>query len=131
MSLLKRNRVLFGIIVIVLLAMALWASYQYVFSAPETTKQITETFKGEAKEFSYLVTENSTQWTGKVIQLTGTVTEINDAGILLNETIYCQFENEAHIQHITKNQRLVIKGKFVGFDELLMEIKLNQCIIIQ
>jgi len=29
------------------------------------------------------------------------------------------------------NKEVVIKGKVVGFDELLMEIKLNQCIIIQ
>lgn len=131
MSLLKRNRVLFGIVALVLLAIGLWSSYQYVFSAPKTTSQITATYRGKAKEFNYLVTENLSQWTGKVIQLTGTVTEINDDGILLNGTIYCQFESKAHLQPITKNQRIVIKGKFVGFDELLMETKLNQCIIIQ
>jgi hypothetical protein len=32
---------------------------------------------------------------------------------------------------IVVNKEVVIKGKVVGFDELLMEIKLNQCTIIQ
>jgi hypothetical protein len=131
MSLLKKNRLAFSIGVLTLLAIGVWLSYHYVFAAPKTTNQITATYIGEAKEFNYLVTENLSNWTNKVIQLTGTVTQVNDNGVLLNRTIYCQFENKAHLQSITKNQQIVIKGKFVGFDELLMETKLNQCIIIQ
>jgi UDP-N-acetylglucosamine transferase subunit ALG13 len=88
-------------------------------------------YSGNANEFNYLVTDNLSHWISKVVQITGKVTQVNEDGILLNGTIYCQFENKKDIQSIIENQNIVVKGKLVGFDELLMEIKLNQCIIIQ
>ncbi len=131
MSLLKKNKGAFSIALLAIIAIGLWTSYQYVFAAPAKTNEITATYTGAADEFKYLVTENPASWSQKIVQLKGTVTAINEEGILLNGTIYCQFENKQNLQSISKNQSVVIKGKYVGFDELLMEIKINQCIIIQ
>ncbi len=131
MSLLKKNKTVFIIISIVILSVGVISVYQYISCSPKKTVEIAPVYTGNANEFNYLVTDNLSHWISKIVQITGKVTQVNEDGILLNGTIYCQFEDIHDLQSITENQNIVIKGKLVGFDELLMEIKLNQCIIIQ
>lgn len=113
----------------VLITIVGFNAYGYLFSAPIKPADTTPEFIGQAQEFSYLVTDDLAFWVNKVVQLTGEVSEVAEDGILINGTIYCQFDDPVILKTITKNQPLTIKGKMVGFDELLMEIKLSQCII--
>jgi len=76
-----------------------------------------------------LIQTDFTQWHNKVIQITGTITGIQEEGILLNQDIYCQFNDK--LISAAKNAAITVKGRVIGFDELLEEIKLSQCIIIQ
>ena len=131
MNSLKKNKAVFIIISIVILSVGIISVYQYISRSPKKTVEIAPEYTGNANEFNYLVTDNLSHWISKIVQITGKVTQVNEDGILLNGTIYCQFEDIHDLQSITENQNIVIKGKLVGFDELLMEIKLNQCIIIQ
>jgi hypothetical protein len=105
--------------------------YNYVFSEPTKVINIASEFIGQSDEFKYLFTEDLEGWSNKVIEIKGTITGINDNGVLLDENIYCQFDQNTDLPSIAVNKEVVIKGKVVGFDELLMEIKLNQCTIIQ
>ena len=114
-----------------IISISIISIYQYISLAPKKVVAIIPEYSGNANEFTYLVTDNLSHWISKVVQITGKATQVNEDGILLNGTIYCQFENKKDIQSIIENQNIVVKGKLVGFDELLMEIKLNQCIIIQ
>ena len=131
MSLLKKNKLVFIFTVVALLAIGVGYGYQYMFMSPKKVVEITPEFTADADEFNNLMDENLPSWIGKVVQITGKATQLTQDGILLNGSIYCQFENKKDIQSIIENQNIVVKGKLVGFDELLMEIKLNQCIIIQ
>jgi len=131
MSLLKKNKFIVISLFITMLGVGMWSTYHYVFGAPTKASEIAPYFTGEAKEFKYLFTEDIKYWNNKVVQIKGNVDEINEYGILLNENIFCQFEKNIDVPENSINQDLVIKGKVVGFDELLMEIKLNQCIIIK
>ena len=126
MNLLKKNKT---IVIIILLGIGLWSAYQYVFSKPLTANEITAEYQGEAEDFKQLILTDFDQWHNKVIQITGTVTAIQEEGILLNQNIYCQFDDK--LIDATENEAITLKGRVIGFDELLEEIKLNQCIIIQ
>ena len=126
MNLLKKNKTL---VIFILLGIGLWSAYQYVFAAPLTTSEITATYQGEAEDFKQLVQNDFNEWHNKVIQIKGTITAIQEEGILLNQDIYCQFDDK--LINIAENEVITLKGRVIGFDELLEEIKLNQCIIIQ
>lgn len=129
MSSLKKNKNVFLIVLTIILMTGVFSVYSYISLAPKKIIEIQPEYTGSAYEFNYLVADNLSKWTGKVVQINGKVSTITHDGILLNGTIYCQFENVNDIKSITSNQNIIIKGKLVGFDELLMEIKLNQCII--
>lgn len=125
----KKNKALYVIVGAILLTAIVLGGSRYLFSAPTKAADTAPEFIGQAQEFSYLVTDDLSFWVNKVVQLTGQVSEVTEDGVLINGTIYCQFDNPAILKTIAKNQSLTIKGKMVGFDELLMEIKLSQCII--
>ena len=129
MSLLKKNKVVFISSAMMVLTVGTGYVYQYISMSPKDVVEITPEYVGDATEFNFLVTDNLSYWTGKVVQITGEVTELTEYGIVMNGTIFCQFENGDDLQSIVENQQINIKGKLVGFDEILMEIKLNQCIL--
>lgn len=126
MNSLKRNKT---IVIVLILGIGLWTSYQYVFAKPLTMDKISAEYQGEAVDFKRLIQTDFTQWHNKVIQITGTITGIQEEGILLNQDIYCQFDDK--LISAAKNATITVKGRVIGFDELLEEIKLSQCIIIQ
>lgn len=126
MNSLKRNKT---IVIVLILGIGLWTSYQYVFAKPLTMDKISAVYQGEAVDFKRLIQTDFTQWHNKVIQITGTITGIQEEGILLNQDIYCQFDDK--LISAAKNAAITVKGRVIGFDELLEEIKLSQCIIIQ
>ena len=129
MNLLKKNKVVFIASVMMVLIVGVVNVYQYISMSPKDVVEITPEYVGDATEFNFLVTDNLSYWPGKVVQITGKVTELTEYGVVMNGTIFCQFENGDDLQSIVENQQINIKGKLVGFDEILMEIKLNQCIL--
>ena len=131
MSLLKKNKIIVISFLVVMFGIGVYTFYNYVFSEPTKVINIASEFIGQSDEFKYLFTEDLEGWSNKVIEIKGTITGINDNGVLLDENIYCQFDQNTDLPSIAVNKEVVIKGKVVGFDELLMEIKLNQCTIIQ
>jgi hypothetical protein len=68
------------------------------------------------------------EYLNKVIEVSGLVTEIDLMYIVLNEKIFCHFKE--HINSSSTRKYLSIKGRFIGYDDLLDEIKLDQCKII-
>ena len=129
MNLLKNNKVVFMASAMMVLTVGAVYVYQYISMSPKDVVEITPEYIGDATEFNFLVTDNLSYWTGKVVQIDGKVTELTEYGVVINGTIFCQFENRDDLQSIVENQQINIKGKLVGFDEILMEIKLAQCIL--
>lgn len=64
----------------------------------------------------------------KTIEITGEVTAVNDTIITLNNNVICNFKTAN--KTITLNQNATIKGRVVGYDDLMGELKLDNCISI-
>ena len=78
--------------------------YQYISMSPKDIVEITPEYVGDATEFNFLVTDNLSYWTGKVVQITGEVAELTEGGVVINGTIFCQFENGNDLKSIVENQ---------------------------
>lgn len=129
MNLLKKHKTLVISAIVTILGFGAWIIYQYVFSAPLSTNEIAVEYQGTAEEFKQWLQTDFEQWNNKIVQIRGTITEVAEEGILLNDNIYCQLENKPI--NIAKNDVITLKGRVIGHDELLEETKLNQCIITQ
>jgi len=119
------------IILLVFISIAVFA-YNYVF---QDHRDI-ETEKREyilssieiLNEFSIDPITSEKKYLNKTIEVIGNVTAQSENSISLDNIVFCQFSK--HIKKgIENNTQIKIKGRFIGYDDLVEEIKLDQCII--
>ena len=128
MNLLKKSNLI--IIAIVLSAIVGFAIFKYSLQAPKKIELKEVDYKGNAVNFFSKIQENSEIWQDKVVIITGKITNTDSHGITLENTIYCQLRKQSNKQKLQTKQLTTLKGRVIGYDDLLEELKLDQCIIL-
>jgi len=126
MNLSKKNKF---IVFLLAICCSGYVCYTYLMKPPTGIQSKQVAFTGTAAAFSPKAQENANDWLDKVVILEGVVTSKDENGITLNNRVYCQFSATQKI--VVAEQTLKIKGRFIGYDDLLNELKLDQCIIQQ
>jgi hypothetical protein len=124
MNLSKKNKF---IVFLLAICCSGYVSYTYLMKPPAGIQSKQVAFTGTTTAFITKVQENATDWLNRVVVLEGVVTSKDENGITLNNRVYCQFSVTQKI--VVAQQTLKIKGRFIGYDDLLNELKLDQCII--
>ena len=75
--------------------------------------------------FSTNEQEAIAQYLDGVLQLSGQVTEVEEASVVLDDRVQVNFLEGATASYET-GQALTVKGRCVGYDELLLQVKLDQ-----
>ncbi len=126
---LKRRLKILGIIALVIVVSFFSIRY-YVYNAGRRDIQSEETafaVSSEAivTEFSSNATASNKKYLEKTIAVSGVITSIKGEEVILDNSVNCNFLT-ASIS-LKKNQKLTIKGRVVGYDDLLGEVRLDQC----
>jgi len=74
-------------------------------------------------------TDDGASLLNKTITVTGTITAIEEGAVTLNESVYASFPEE--IPELRANNKVAIKGRCIGYDELFEIVKLDQCSMIK
>lgn len=121
-------------IIILILTFLLFAAYKYIYQDHRDIQKEQAQFVVSSKVIANEFIENSIEaekkYFDKIIEITGTITEINIKEFTLNNIISCQFDSIIK-NKIKINQKITIKGFFLGYDDLIEQIKLNQCSVIK
>ncbi|MGB0879844.1 MAG: hypothetical protein ACPGTO_04705 [Polaribacter sp.] len=91
------------------------------------TKEVA--FSGTSDDFLLKVKEDATVWQDKVVVIDGLITSKDEKGIMVSNQIYCQFREDVDFTSLNNNDSIQLKGRVIGYDDLLEELKLDQCII--
>ncbi|CAL2077469.1 hypothetical protein [Tenacibaculum sp. 190524A02b] len=126
MSLTKKSKWLFIILGILLIGGFL--VYKQIYKPHKTTEEIEAIYTGSSTNFVKELEKGFDQWNNKTIELNGTITSIVDNGFILDDFIFCQLREDNTLSK-KQNDQITVKGTVIGYDELLNELKLNQCII--
>lgn len=126
MNFLKKNK---WLVVVLFFFIGAYAAYQYAYKPHKTTEELTADFSGTTTDFLSKVQENFNEWNNKAVELSGEITAKDENGITLNNQIYCQFRNDIDFSALKTNQPIKIKGRVIGYDDLLEELKLDKCIL--
>ncbi|PHQ57547.1 MAG: hypothetical protein COC16_00745 [Lutibacter sp.] len=128
----KVNRKI-GLLIGLLLLIISLAMYNYLYKSHRNIKMETPAFVVQS---STLIDEfvsnrgiSSKKYIDKTIQISGLVTAIDVARLEMDTNISCYF-NDTIAGNKLLNKKITIKGRCIGFDELLDEIKIDQCLII-
>ena len=110
-----------------------FSGYQYVMhggarnlSTEETAFTVTAT--AITTEFSTNLESSNKKYLEKPIAISGKVTAVTGTQITLDNTVICSLKKQE--TSIKNNQSISIKGRVVGYDDLMGEVKIDQCFII-
>ena len=125
----RRKYVLITIVVLLIVGTAI---YKYTYKEHINIAKSDADFKLNSNDllqfFSKDVDAATKKYLNKIIQVTGTVSEQDSESMTLNSGILCYFLN---LKPTTTKLSLKIKGRCIGYDELLEVVKLDQCTILE
>lgn len=121
------------LLIIIAIVMASIGIYKYVYQNHRDIATETSSFNLTSNdlinEFSINPIDSETKYLNKTIEVKGLLTNLSTNTMTLDDKVFCQFSNK--IKKTPLNNSLIkIKGRFIGYDDLLKEIKLDQCSII-
>lgn len=120
------------IILIALLSISLFgiSSYYYVMyggarnlSNEETSFIVSS--KNISNEFAANIEIANKKYLEKAIAIKGTITKITGNEVIIDDIIICNLKELD--PSLIKNQVITLKGRVVGYDDLMGELKLDQC----
>lgn len=128
----KKSVVIVSVLVGLLLIFGFFA-YNYVYHSQHRnvgaeTATVTIKATSIAQQFQSDLPSANANYLDKVVVVSGSVTAIDGSNIILDATVNCVMNSPIQPKI---GQQLSIKGRVVGYDDFLGELKLDQCIIIQ
>ncbi|WP_034046099.1 hypothetical protein [Wocania ichthyoenteri] len=116
-----------------LLTLCVFIGYQYIYQDHrdiETEKAVyITTPQTISDKFKLDALTSEKKYLNETIEVLGMITEVNENNITLNDMVFCQFNGIIN-QLIKLNTSVKIKGRCIGYDDLLEQVKLDQCYII-
>jgi hypothetical protein len=115
---------------IVVTGLTIFTGYNYVMNGGARNLSTEETAftvssKSITKEFATNIDVSNKKYLEKAIAIKGTITQINGSQVIIDDSIICNLKDID--PSILKNQVVTLKGRVVGYDDLMGELKLDQC----
>jgi hypothetical protein len=108
------------------------ATYKYVYQKHRNIHDMDADFKSVPQELHYEFENNGNvatkKYLNKIIVITGIVSEKDSESITLNDKILCYLSTNTDKNFETK---IAVKGRCIGFDELLEVVKLDECSLVK
>ena len=100
----------------------------FVKAPLDYTIQSTELFQ----KYQVDVSNANTSFLDKILLIKGTIKEISSNMIILDGNIVCSFNPPQTIDPILKlTDKISIKGRCIGYDDLLEEVRIDNCSLMQ
>ncbi|WP_035673582.1 hypothetical protein [Flavobacterium sp. 83] len=127
----KKVKIIF-VSLIVIVAVGIFG-YNYVMHGGErnlTTEKtdFTVTAANITAEFTNDIEVSNKKYLEKAVAITGTITSVKAMEVIIDNTIVCNLKKLD--SSLKKGQTVTVKGRFVGYDDLMGELKLDQCFVI-
>ena len=108
-------------------------AYKYVYKSHRDIATEIASFKISAsdlsEEFQINAKDSEAKYLDNTIQISGQISEVDGLSITLDDKVFCQFTEPQETSY-KLNQEVKIKGRFIGYDDLLEQVKIDQCFII-
>jgi|SRR5690606_17813968 len=123
----KKWIVVIGLVLIVVI------SYNYIYQEHRNISSETPEFVVTADEIKKAFehsSESEKKYLNKTIAVTGQVSDANITEVTLESIVFCQLIDSLKTT-LKKNSNMKIKGRVIGYDDLLEQVKMDQCMIIK
>lgn len=107
--------------------------YNYIYQDHRDIESEVAEFSVSSTEIALKFSEDATsaeqKFLNKTIEVSGLISDVTSNDITIDDNVFCQFTEV--IKNDNKlNSKIKIKGRVIGYDDLLEQVKLDQCTII-
>lgn len=121
------------IIILILLVIGGIIGYNYIYQDHRDIESETAEFSMSSSELAIQFSKDAIsaeqKFLNKTIEISGLISDISTNDITIDDNVFCQFLNTIETS-LDKNDKAKIKGRVIGYDDLLEQVKLDQCTII-
>lgn len=122
------------VLAVSVLAIVSFSGYYYVTHAGvrDLTSEETDfavTSEKITTEFTSNTDSSNKKYLEKAVAISGKITDVSGLAVIVDNTIVCNLKKPDPT--IKKNTTVTVKGRVVGFDDLMGELKLDQCFIVK
>lgn len=125
-----QSKVKIALVFIFVAVASMFIANRIVYKPHELMKDLNEVFAGTANDFKLKYLKNPAKWSNAIVLLNGEITSLDNNGAMLSDIVFCQFEDENSTDYLKEGKNVTVKGRFIGYDDLLEEMKLDNCIIL-
>lgn len=120
------------LIALLLLTLASIIAYNYIYKDHRSIADEAPSFVIKSSEvlneFSKNIAKAEMKYLDKTIEISGNITQINENNLTIDEVVFCILLDESNTPFLV-NDKITVKGRCIGYDDLLEQIKLDQCTI--
>ncbi|MES2543602.1 MAG: hypothetical protein V4548_01860 [Bacteroidota bacterium] len=128
----KKNKLILGVVVLVVIAVGI---YSYLYQGHRDIASEEGSYSVTAisifDEFKKDENKSNQKYLDKTIEIYGKTTSVDLSAnvIVVDEKLVAVFKDKITTD-IKIGSEIKIKGRFLGYDELLEEMKMDQCVIV-
>jgi len=122
------------ILIFLVLTVVLIVAYRYVYKEHRDITTEEGDYRSTAKdifsEFQKGEFNANTKYLDKTIEITGTISSVDfdSNSIVIDENLFATFKDKIP-STLQPNSKIKIKGRLIGYDGLMEELKMDQCIL--
>jgi hypothetical protein len=107
--------------------------YQYVYQDHRNIKLEKAEYILTATDISNAFLKNLSaseeKFLNNTVEIAGNITELSEGSLTIDDLVFCSFEGSLETK-LQVNSKIKIKGRVIGYDDLLEQVKLDQCVLI-
>ncbi|OEK07713.1 hypothetical protein A8C32_16805 [Flavivirga aquatica] len=119
---------------IIILIIVGFTSYNYIYHDHRVIEEEQPDFVVSSttinNSFSKDLIASEAKYLNKTIEISGIISELNANDLTIDDDVFCQFKNPIN-QLLKVKTKISIKGRLIGYDDLLEVVKLDQCHILE
>ena len=125
----KKKYFILGFLIVLLISG--YSVYKYVYKEHRNIATESINFKLNTVQLSMVMstTQDAVKYIDKVVQTYGKVTSIEQNSVILDDSVQVNFSTES-VNTLSLGIEVIIKGRCVGYDDLLELVKIDQATII-
>lgn len=128
-----KKKIRYGILIVLVATIAMYL-YTYKEHRDISSEKATYTVSTPELEKEFATNDSLAlaKYQDQTIELEAKITavDIENKAIILDSKVFATF-NDSLPKNIISGKKINIKGRFLGYDELLEEFKMDQCSIIR
>ncbi len=126
----KKLKILLLFIVVIavgFISMRLYINYGGKRDIQSEETAFTVSSKAIVDEFISNADASNKKYLEKPVAISGTVTSVNGKEVIVDDIVNCNFSTLD--SSIKKDQKVVVKGRVIGYDDLMGSVNMDQCSI--